>query len=188
MEHIITSQIHQHLERHGILHRNQYGFRKGLSYEMQLISTIQDWASNTNKKNQTDVVLLDFSKAFDKVSHRKLLHKIDFYGVRGKNQSMDIWIPGPSSAARPGQWKSLSSTDVLSGIPQGKVLGPLLFLLYINDIATNIQSPMHLFMDDSLVYMDITSPADHAALQNDINTLHDWAITWQMDLSVPSCH
>ena len=116
------------------------------------------------------MVLLDFSKAFDKVSHRKLLHKIDFYGVRGKTNA---WISGFLDHRLQRvlvNGKASSSTDVLSGIPQGTVLGPLLFLLYINDIATNIQSPMRLFADDSLVYREITSPADHAALQNDINT------------------
>ena len=127
-----------------------------LSCETQLIITIQDWASNANNKNQTDVLLLDFSKAFDKVSHHKLLHKIDFYGVRGKTKS---WISGFLDYRLQRvlvNGKVSSSTDMLSGVPQGTVLGFLLFLLCIN--ATNIQSPMRLFADDSLVYWEITFP------------------------------
>ncbi len=65
MEHIVTSQIHRHLETYNILHPNQHGFRKGLSCQTQLISTLQDWTISADHKRQTDVVLLDFSKAFD---------------------------------------------------------------------------------------------------------------------------
>ena len=85
MEHVVYSQMGSHLDNHDILHQNQHGFRKGLSCETQLVGTIQDWASSINSKGQTDVILLDFSKAFDKVSHRKLLHKIHHYGVRGED-------------------------------------------------------------------------------------------------------
>ena len=88
MEHIVCSQIGRHLDHNNILHPNQHGFRKGLSCETQLVDTIHELAYSINQKTQTDVIFLDFSKAFDKVSHDKLLHKINT-----KDQYMDQCIP-----------------------------------------------------------------------------------------------
>ncbi len=118
MEHIVTSQIHRHLETYNILHPNQHGFRKGLSCGTQLISTLQDWTlSSADAKRQTDVVLLNFSKAFDKVSHRKLLWKVDFYGIGGKTKA---WIAAFLAHRTQNvlvNGKASSVTNVLSTVP-----------------------------------------------------------------------
>ena len=82
MEHIIYSEIMTHLETHNILSDMQFGFRKRHSAELQLFQTIHDLAFDLNRKSQTDVILLDFSKAFDRVSHRHLITKLEYYGIR----------------------------------------------------------------------------------------------------------
>ena len=80
-----------------------------------------------------------------------------------------------------------SVAEVVSGVPQGTVLGPMLFLLYINDIANGIDSKMRLFADDSILYRDVQNPSDHNTLAADIEKLHKWAITWQMDFNISKC-
>jgi len=84
LEHIIFKQIMAHFELHSILHDSQHGFRESRSRESQLILTTHDLAKGLDDKSQIDAVLLDFSKAFDKVPHRRLLHKLGHYGVRGQ--------------------------------------------------------------------------------------------------------
>ena len=118
-------------------------------------------AASMNKCHQTDLILLDFSKAFDCVPHQRLLHKLHYYGISGptlywvksflSNRTQHVSINGSHSAL----------ANVTSGVPQGSVLGPVLFLLYINDITNQIQSNIRLFADDSIVYREIRSPADH---------------------------
>ena len=140
---------------------HQHGFRQKFSCETQLISAINDWAKSINRRTQTDVILLDFGKAFDTVPHQRLISKLNFYGIR--DRSLD-WIKafltdrtqvvsnnGTHSNPRP----------VVSGVPQGSVLGPVLFLLYINDITDNISSHMRLFADDSVIYREINTQQDH---------------------------
>ena len=187
MEHIVCSQIGRHLDHNNILHPNQHGFRKGLSCETQLVDTIHELAYSINQKTQTDVIFLDFSKAFDKVSHDKLLHKIRYSGIGGKtntwisaflcSRSQQVVVNGQTS----------QSAGVLSGVPQGSVLGPMLFLMYINDIAEGVTSQMRMFADDSIVYRHIHTPADHFTLASDLNKLLSWAKTWQMDFNVSKC-
>jgi len=79
-----------------------------------------------------------------------------------------------------------STCMVTSGVPQGSVLGPVLFLIYINDIVINVQSEIRLFADDILLYRAIKTPSDHEILQNDLNTLTKWASDWMMELNVIS--
>ena len=153
MEHIILSHIAKHLAANNILIDQQHGFRQHFSCETQLISAVNDWAKCINSRSQTDVILLDFSKAFDSVPHQRLLLKLDYYGICGKtaawikaflsNRSQVVSVNGSHSSSRP----------VPSGVPQGSVLGPVLFLLYINDITEHIQSTMRLFADDSIIYV-----------------------------------
>ena len=168
MEHIVCSQIGRHLDHNNILHPNQHGFRKGLSCETQLVDTIHELAYSINQKTQTDVILLDFSKAFDKVSHDKLLHKIRYYGIGGKTNT---WISAFLCSRSQQVGQTSQSAGVLSGVPQGSVLGPMLFLMYINDIAEGVTSQMRMFADDSIVYRQIHTPADHFTLASDLNKL-----------------
>ena len=133
----------------------QHGFREKRSCETQLVMMIGDLARNASAGNQTDVILLDFSKAFDKVSHCKLLWKLHQYGIRGNaltwiqvflgNRSQQVVIDGEES----------DSIPVNSGVPQGSVLGPILFLAYINDLPGGISSQVRLFSDDTALYLTI---------------------------------
>ena len=156
----------KHLDSNKILHEAQHGFRKQRSCETQLVITIQDLAKNIDKKEQTDIILLDFSKAFDKVSHLHLLRKLDFYGIRGSthqwikdflsSRTQQVIVEGATSSTAP----------VLSGVPQGSVLGPLLFLIFINDLPDTISknSTVRLFADDCILYRKIQSSDDARAL------------------------
>ena len=117
--------------------------------------------------SQTDVILLDFSKAFDSVPHQRLLLKLDYYGIRGKTAAWIKAFLSNRSQVVSVNCSHSSPQPVPSGVPQGSVLGPVLFLLYINDITEHIQSTMRLFADDSIVYREIKNIRDHALLQQD---------------------
>ena len=188
MEHIVLSHMWRHLKANNIVLQNQHGFQSGLSCDTQLIEATDDWASSLKANSQVDVILLDFSKAFDRVAHQRLLAKLQYYGIDGMTQS---WIQGFLS----GRTQRVSvngivsdTADVTSGVPQGSVLGPVLFLLYINDITDGIQSDMRLFADDSIVYREIHTDADHNILQRDLEHLAAWAHLWQMDFNVSKCY
>ena len=149
IEHIVVSNIMGHASTHSILYDYQHGFR---SCETQLIQFVTDINNNLHKGLQTDLLVMDFSKAVDKVSHARLVKKLEYYGVRGKtnnwienflgNRKQSVVVEGEKSAYVP----------VLSGVPQGSVLGPCLFLFYINDIQDGLHSTVQLFADDTILY------------------------------------
>ena len=104
---------------------------------------------------QTDVIVMDFAKAFDKVPHKRLLYKLDFYGIRGSTHKwIDSWLSERSKKV------VLDPVPVLCGVPQGLVLGPVLFLIFIYDLPDNIRSSVRLFTDDWVLYRNNKSPLD----------------------------
>ena len=188
LEHVVRSAITSHFDRHNILVNAQHGFRKRRSCESQLILTVDDLAAEIDKGGQTDTILLDFSKAFDKVPHRRLLLKLNFLGIRGltlrwienflTNRTQQVVVEGQTSTVG----------HVTSGVPQGSVLGPTLFLAYINDLDKNIESTVRLFADDTILYRAIHSKADASILQHDLEKLEKWENDWQMSFNASKCH
>jgi len=126
--------------------------------------TVDDFAKTIDRSEQIDAAILDFAKAFDKVSHHHLIHKLDYYGIRGSLLNwLQSFLQGRSQEVMVEDAHS-TTCGVTSGVPQGSVLGPTLFLLYINDISDNIKSQLHLFADDCLVYRVIHTLQDHDIL------------------------
>ena len=103
---------------------------------------------------QTDLIMMDFAKAFDKVPHRRLFYKLEYYWIRG---STNYWINSLLSGRTQQVVLDGQASDpvpVLSGVPQGSVLGPVLFLIFMNDLLDNIRSSVRLFADDCVLYRD----------------------------------
>ena len=133
------------------------------------------------------MILLDFSKAFDSVPHLRLLSKLEFYGIQGRpaawvkasltNRTQVVSVNGSHSNPQP----------VTSGNPHGPVLGPVLFLLYIN-ITDNINSQIRLFADDSVIYREINDHQDHLIIQRDLDNLSVWADLWQLNFNITKCY
>ena len=165
LEHILVSNINKHLALDSILADCQHGFRSQRSCETQLVQFVHDIISNLDGAvnrghKQTDLIIMDFAKAFDKVPHRRLLHKLECYGIRGSTHKwINSWLSGRTQQdVLDGQASDL--VPVLSGVPQGLVLGPVLFLIFINDLPDNIRSSVRLFADDCVLYRNIHSLKD----------------------------
>ncbi|MEW8548727.1 MAG: reverse transcriptase family protein, partial [Candidatus Thiodiazotropha sp.] len=187
MEHIIASNIVKHLDSNGLMYDLQHGFRERRSCETQLASLIEDLARNSSQGKQTDLILLDFSKAFDKVNHSKLLLKLHSYGIRNStlrwiqaflsNRQQRVVVEGEES----------DSVPVPSGVPQGSVLGPILFLVYINDLPQDIVSQVRLFADDTAIYLTLETKHDSDHLQKDLDRLQAWETRWDMEFNPSKC-
>ena len=158
------------------------------STETQLLVTMHDLLQANDARVQVDIAILDFSKAFDTVPHGKLLHKLDAYGIRG---SLHKWL---SSFLQDRQMRMVvegehsESAPVESGVPQGTVLGSLMFLCHINDLPDTVKSQVRLFADDCLLYRQIKNQNDHLILQNDLNELEKWAAKWGMRFNAKKCY
>ena len=131
---------------------------------------------------QTDVLIMDFSKAFDKVGHQRLIKKLDYYGVRSKTRD---WIQAflanrTQQVIVRGKYRYSDIAQAQSGVPQGSVLGPCLFLFYINDLPQNLSFPVRLFADDTLLYLAVEPIGDAISLQNDLRELENWESRWLM--------
>ena len=131
---------------------------------------------------------MDFAKAFDKVPHRRLLHKLAYYGIRGfTHKWINSWLSGRTQQVDlDGQ--ASEPVPVLSDVPQRLVLGPIMFLIFINDLPDNIRSSVCLFADDCVLYRNIYSIQDCLTMQKDLTSLGHWEADWQMKFNVSKCH
>ena len=178
----------KYFDAHNVLTPQQHGFRQAHSCETQLIQTVHDFTTSLNNNTQTDVVIMDFSKAFDVVPHNRLLLKLSQYGIDGSiNRWIGSFLKGRKQRVVIGGDHSNWAT-VDSGVPQGTVLGPLLFLVYINDLPQNINSTVRLFADDCVIYKEIKSSQDADILQKDLETLSAWEKLWQMKFNSDKCY
>ena len=175
-ERVFKKKIVAFLEKYKIIKLTQHAFCEGRSCLTQLISHINEIIQNLLKNNDTDAVYLDYAKAFDKVDHKLLLQKIYTYGIRGKlhawltsyleNRVQYVVVNGSKSYPAP----------VQSGVPQGTVLGPLLFILYLNDLNCYIkESTMRSFADDTRLLKEINNTQDITRLQDDLNASIVWS-------------
>ena len=171
MEKIINSRIQEHVTRNDLLCQNQHGFTKGRSCLTNLLTSIENWTREMDQGNDVDVIYLDFAKAFDSVPHKRLLKKLEGYGIRGK---LLAWIQDFLQDRKQRVIYNDEASDwtqVLSGVPQGSVLGPTLFILYVMDIPEVIKSSVDMFADDTKLYRAIRNDEDIEMLQSDVNTL-----------------
>ena len=180
IESLIRDQLLAFLIDEGLLAYQQHGFRPGRSCETQLLEVLDDWTSNIENGTPTDVIYLDFRKAFDSVPHQRLLLKLRSYGVDGKLLS---WIEDFLSERRQRvvvNGRASGWIPVDSGVPQRSVLGPLLFLLCINDLPDGLQCSVRMFADDSKIFSSVQNDADFTMLQSDIDQAVAWSDRWQM--------
>lgn len=187
LESIIKECIVGHLDRHRLLKDTQHGFLSGKSCLTNLIDFFETATGELDQGNDADIIYLDFSKAFDKVPHVRLGRKLEAHGIGGKflrwiqswlsNRRQRVYVDGEYS-----NW-----AGVVSGVPQGSVLGPTLFLVFINDIDCGLVSKLGKFADDSKLIKGINSQADTDILSNDLLQLEAWSTDWQMLFNSEKC-
>ncbi len=153
MESIINKSLLIFLNEHKILNKNQFGFQKDKSCTLQLLQAFNTWSNLLDLGKTVDVVCLDFEKAFDSVIHSKLTAKLRFLGIRGFLLTcMESFLNNRTQAVKVNNTLS-KCVSVISGVPQGSVLGPTLFILYINDIFDVVKhSNVLLFADDLKIF------------------------------------
>ena len=188
MEHLVKQKMLDHLLSLNLLTKRQHGFLSKKSTLTNTISALRRWHSALDQGNVVHAVFLDFAKAFDTVSHSKLLHKLPAYGIQGPILGwVKAFLVGRSQQVRVNDVLS-SSKPVTSGVPQGSVLGPLLFLIYINDMLDSIQCDSLLYADDAKLYSicdrNVVTEPTLALSLSDINA---WSKIWQLALSIPKC-
>jgi len=187
LEKVVRQQLMQHMTENTLIAPEQHGFLEGRSCTTNLLSTMEKWTEALDQGQPMDAIYLDFAKAFDTVPHQRLSRKLLSYGVEG--QALN-WINNFLSD----RWQTVNisgqkstPTRVISGIPQGSVLGPSLFVVYINDLPDCIDSSVELFADDSKIFRPVPDSEQNTVLQDDINSLVTWSEKWQLKFNADKC-
>ena len=192
MESLIVDNIIDHLALNHLKNTNQHGFTKGRSTVTNLICALNIWTEALSHNIPVDIIYLDFEKAFDKVPHQRLLNQLSSYGIQGNLHGwISSFLHNRTQAVKVNNAVS-STSPVLSGVPQGSVLGPVLFLIYVSRISDHIQNFTSLFADDTklFTYLLESENSQHTTttLQEDINTLTEWSDIMQMSFNLSKCH
>jgi len=184
MESVVRDVIVSHLIDNDLYAKCQHGFRSKRSCVGQLMEVMEDITKLLDDKDSVDVIYCDFRKAFDSVPHERLLLKMRAYGVTGNLLNwVRGFLSGRTQRVRVGDASS-SDAGVLSGIPQGSILGPVLFTIFINDLPTCIQSSCKVFADDTKIY---GKSSNSQRLQEDVDKMQEWTETWNLYFNVDKC-
>ena len=187
MESIIRDHIVEHLDKHNLIKNSQHGFRRNRSCLTNLLEFFHGIIENYDTHKSVDIIYLDFQKAFDTVPHIRLLEKLRAHGIRGnvlnwiakwlRDRKQRVVVDGKES-----EWAT-----VTSGVPQGSVLGPLLFLIYINDLDVNLITSISKFADDTKLGGKVLNVEDRNRIQADLDKIVEWSATWQMKFNTEKC-
>ena len=183
MEHIIASNLARHFNNHQIVYELQHGFRDKRSSETQLMQLVEDLSRPLIQGKQIDLVLLDFAKLLTRSATSNCF-------LNFPNMAVGAWIKSfllGRTQAVVLEGESSEEVPVNSGVPQGSVLGPLLFVLYINDLSHDIQSQLKLFANDTAVYLTVRNNSDSDILQVDLDSLKIWERIWDMEFNPSKC-
>ena len=186
-EKIIRKKLVEHLESNNLITDKQHGFRNKRSTLSNLLVYMEMLTSALDNQIPVDVNYLDFKKAFDTVPHKRLLAKLHDFGIRGlvlkwiedflSDRKMFVKIRNASS----------DHMNVTSRVPQGSVLGPVLFIVFINDLVNEMECPMLLFADDAKVFVKINTDEDIQALTRDMKRLEEWSQRWLLKFNAEKC-
>lgn len=187
IEHIIVSSMWRHIDNYDLVTKHQHGFRKRFSTTTQLLDVIYHTSKAMANRRAYHLISFDFAKAFDKVPHHLLVHKLIAYKF-----DKDVigwirhWLADRTSRVLVNGTMS-HEFNVTSGVPQGSVLGPLLFLIFINDMPLCLKnSHCWLYADDTFLGMDVTE-CGAIQLQKNVTALYDWSLKWGMSFNPTKC-
>ena len=186
LESIIRDNIMHYMLEHKYFSNKQYGFLPGRSTTLQLLNLVDEISKALDEGKHIETIYIDIQKAFDTVPHRRLLHKIQAYGITGPifNWIQDF-ISNRTQLVRVNSSKSLPQ-PITSGVPQGSVLGPILFVIYVNDLPTNLNTNVYMFADDTKIYQTYVNQADDS-VQEDLDALQQWSDSWLLKFHPEKC-
>ena len=187
MESLIVDDIRKHLTDYKLILDTQHGFVEKKSCLSNLLSFLEEVTNYVDQGHPVDIIYLDFSKAFDSVPHQRLLSKIRAHGIGGVVVDwIEDWLNGRKQRVvingSESKWN-----DVTSGVPQGSILGPLLFIIFINDIDCKIISALSKFADDTKVFRTVGKVERAFTLQDDLHNLYKWSADWQLLFNKDKC-
>ena len=186
-EKTVRDTIMKHMNDNNLFSTCQYGFRNKRSCILQLLDVLDDWTKYYDENKQIDNVYLNIKKAFDTIPHERLLLKLEKNGIDGELLS---WVKDFLNGRRQrvilngecSDWK-----NVTSGVPQGSVLGPVLFIIYVNDMPDSLQNFCKIFADDTKIYTAVSKKSDQESLQQDLLKLSEWSRLWLLEFSIQKC-
>ena len=181
-------RIVEHLNSQELISEYQHGFVSGKSCTTQLLDVLDTWTSIMDDGGSVDIIYMDFQKAFDSVPHKRLITKVKALGVDGNvlkwitdflfDRTQTVVVNSAESKEAP----------VTSGIPQGSVLGPILFLMYINDLPANVLNQVRLFADDTKLFTRSDEVGATDTLQDDLTRLQEWSNKRSLRFHPDKCH
>ena len=187
LEKIIVKQIIMHLKANNLQSKQQHGFTPRKSITTNLIECLNVWSEALMHNIPVDVLYLDYAKAFDTVPHQRLLDQVKSYGITGKVHAwIQAFLSGRTQKVKANGVES-SWSPVLSGIPQGSIMGPILFTIFVNDLPHQVNSIISMYADDTKLYLPLVHPDATDILADDLITLQRWAQDMQMKFHPAKC-